>query len=241
VKGSDPSAAPLRPGVRPLSVPRRLLAPLLFFAALSGCVAVNYPRAGATLDVPAGHSLVFGHIALSADGQDLRPFSSTGAVPPHVGPALHLWLLRLGPRRISPALAVEPDGSFWWTFEPGDYALIVNTHEVSSAEASDLDRQDMQVLALLRVPESAAAYAGDLELRAAHVSIDTRLQMQYDLAGATVVDRYAARTAELAARFPGTRLAPVPSLMCAGPGMPAFDDADLFDHGRAMLDGGCRD
>jgi hypothetical protein len=218
---------------------RLLLALLLCALAPAACTTVEYPRAGRALDLPAGHSLLFGRITLSSHGQDLRPFSPLGAAPPAVGPELHLWLLRLGPRLVTPELAVDRDGAFWWMVEPGDYALVGNRHQLSSEEASDLDRQDMRVLALLRVPHGAVAYAGDLELTAAQVTLDAGLQTAYEFWSATVVDRHDEAAATLFERFPGSRVGALRSLMCAGGHIPSFQDADLFRRGRELLDRGC--
>jgi hypothetical protein len=97
-------------------------------------------------------------------------------------------VLRLEPRRVSPELQLEQDGSFRGWLKEGDYALIGNRHALAAAATSDLERQDMHVVALLRVPSNAiAAYAGVLVLVVKGPVVDLQhLQTDYEFGEARV-------------------------------------------------------
>jgi hypothetical protein len=97
-------------------------------------------------------------------------------------------VLRLEPRRVSPELQLEQDGSLRGCLKEGDYALIANRHALAANGTSDLERQDMHVVALLRVPSNAiAAYAGVLVLVVKGRVVDLQhLQTDYEFGEARV-------------------------------------------------------
>lgn len=208
-------------------------------ALATGCVvSVGYPRPGQPVAAREGQTLVFGSIRAFSDGAEYRPWDPTSLVEV----PLYLALLRLGPRHVAPGLRPLADGSFYWWLPPGDYALIGNPRDPYAEGTSDLQMQDMHVLALLRVPASQApAYAGELHLELASPDMHGTGKMSYGFGERRVDDDMAAATGKFSRRFGAAADAPAASLMCAGEAVPAFDDPRLFERGRALLDAGCRD
>lgn len=208
-------------------------------ALLAGCfIDVRSPEPGDPLVAPAGKTLVFGRVqVVSEDGREYRPWDPV-AVP---SPELHLMLLRLGPREVAPGMPFREDGRFHWWLSPGDYALLGNPHDVYAANGTDAERQDMNVLALLRVPAgSTASYAGDLEVTIVDVDVHGNLSMHLRFGGTRVEDRRDEALEALGQLFGAPAQAPVVTLMCTGEAVPAFNDPQLFPRARAMLDAGCR-
>ncbi len=204
----------------------------------AGCITtVDYPRAGHPVAAREGQTLVFGRIRLFADHTEYRPWDPTSitTVP------IYLALLRLGPRSVAPGLTPLADGRFYWWLPPGDYALVGNPRDVYAAGLSDLQRQDMHVLALLRVPESRApVYAGELRLDVAVPVLHGVGRLEYAFGGQRVDDDIDDAEAALARRFGPPADPPVASLMCAGGNVPSFDDPRLFERGHSLLDDACR-
>ena len=214
------------------------LATVFMLVLLTGCVTVNSPRPGQALNPRAGQTLVFGRIRLLSDGTEYRPWDPAT----EFGPTVYLALLRLGPRRVAPGPPVEKDGCFYWWLPPGDYAVIGNRHDVYAERTTDAQRQDMKVLALLRVPGGVtAAYAGELVLELESVETDRRQRTNYDFGRERVYDRRDEALVELDRLLGPLPEAPDATLMCAGPGLPGFSDPALFSRGRALLDAGCAD
>jgi hypothetical protein len=219
-----------------MSRPARLFCVGLL-ALLAACVGLEAARPGQAILPRAGHTLVFGRIRVMADGTEYRPWDPASVATPEP----YLALLRLGPRRVAPGPPLREDGSFYWWLPPGDYALIGNRHDVLSGRGSDLQRQDMQVLALLRVPDAVvASYAGELVLELASIDIRRDLRVEFDFGRQHVVDEMVAAAAELQRLFGPPVEPPVVHLMCAGAVVPAFTDPGLFDRGHTLLDAGCR-
>lgn len=224
-----------RPGpIRPSACGLATLA--LAAVLLAGCVVVEVPRAGQPIEARAGKVLVYGRVRLFNGTEEYRPWAASSVL----GPELHLWLLRLGPRRISPELPLEADGSFRWWLDAGDYALIGSRQEGPWSEVSNPGVPDFDVLSLLRVPEGAlAAYAGELRVQALSVVRDEHMHTQYDLGPAEVrSDPEAARLA-LERAFGPLSQPPASAPLCAGELVPGFSDPDLATRGRTLLDRGC--
>jgi hypothetical protein len=213
-------------------------AALASLVILASCVTIDYPQPGRPIELRKGEALVFGRVRLFDDNHEYFPWRATNVS----GPELHLWLLRLAPRSLSPELQLEPDGSFRAWLKTGDYALIANRHAIAASYTSDLERQDMEVLALVRVPPNViAAYAGVLEVAIGGRVTDLHhLQTNYEF-GAT---RASAEPLSVAQESIEKTLGPLPgspvvSLFCTGDGVPGFYDADLSTRGRSLLDRGC--
>lgn len=203
---------------------------------LIGCVTVNSPRPGQALSPRVGQTLVFGRVRLVSDEAEYYPWDPASLF----GPQVWLALLRLGPRRIAPGPPVEEDGRFYWWLPPGDYAVIGNRHDVYAERTTDVQRQDMEVLALLRVPGGVtAAYVGELVLELEAVETDHQQRTTYVFGRKRVRDRRDEALAELDRLFGPLPEAPGDSLMCAGPGVPDFRDSTLFSRGRGLLDANC--
>ncbi len=208
----------------------------LVLVLLSGCVAVGLPQPGRALTPRAGQTLVFGRVRLLSDGTEYRPWDPAT----EYGPQVYLALLRLGPRRVALSPPLEEDGRFYWWLPPGDYAVVGNRHDVYAERTSDTQVQDMQVLALLRVPdEITAVYVGELVLELESVETNRRLQTTYDFGREQVRDQRDEALVQLHRLFGPLQEAPGVSLMCAGPDLPGFDNSALFRRGRALLDAGC--
>jgi hypothetical protein len=213
-----------------------LLAAALSLGSLAGCIAVDSPGPGEPLVIRSDAGMVFGRIRVQSGGFEYRPWD-----PFEVNvPQPYLALLRLGPRRISPGPPIEEDGWFYWQLPPGDYAVIGNSHDFYGERTPYSRIQDMVVLALLRVPAAALpAYAGELLLEIEFDNPTDRRRGAYEFGSERVRDRRDEALAELQRLFgslPGT---PGVSLMCAGPDVPSFNDPELFNRGRALLDAGC--
>jgi len=203
---------------------------------LIGCVTIGSPQPGRALSPRTGQTLVFGRIRLVSGTTEYRPWDPVT----EFGPQVYLVLLRLGPRRVAPGPPVEKDGRFYWWLPPGDYAVIGNRHDVHAERTTDAQRQDMEVLALLRVPGGiTAAYVGELVLELESVETDRRQRTTYDFGRERVYDRWDEALVELDRLFGPLPEAPDASLMCAGPDLPGFSDPALFSRGRALLDAGC--
>jgi hypothetical protein len=225
------------PGDRDMNRATLRLACAGLLALLTACVSVEAARPGKAIEPRPGKTLVFGRIRVFADGREYRPWDPASLITP----VPYLALLRLGPRRIAPGMPLRNDGSFYWWLPAGDYALIGNGHDVLSGRSSDLERQDMQVLALLRVPaDVVASYAGALVLEFASIDVHRDQRVEYDFGRERVDDERVAAEAELQRLFgaPAGQLAV--RLMCAGAGLPAFTDPRLFERGHALLDADCR-
>jgi hypothetical protein len=205
---------------------------------LTACVTVDYPRPGQPIEARAGEALVFGRVRVLDDSREYFPWRAASVL----GPELHLWFLRLEPRGVSTELQFEPDGSFRGWLEAGDYALVANRHEVTAKETSDAERQDMRVVALLRVPSDAvAAYAGVLVLLVQAGAVDLQqLQTDYEFGGSRVTaEPLSVAQASLEQTFGPLPRSPVQSPWCAGDAIPGFHDVDLATRGRRLLDNGC--
>lgn len=207
-------------------------------ALLAGCfIDVRSPDPGKPLAVPAGRTLVFGRVQVLSDaGREYRPWDPADLVSPE----LHLMLLRLGPREVAPGMPFRQDGRFHWWLAPGDYALLGNRHDVFATRTTDVERQDMTVLALLRVPAGAAAsYAGDLRITAVDVDVHGNLSVHFDFGGTRVEDRRDEARTAFRQLFGTPATTPVVTLMCAGEAVPGFNDPQLFARARSLLDAGC--
>lgn len=208
---------------------------MLVLVALASCVTVEYPDRGLRITPRAGHALVFGRVQFFDEaGREYFPWSLNP-----LAPQLHLWLLRLDPRRVSPELNFASDGTFGAWIEAGDYALVGSRRPVGG---SMQEMQDKFVVALLRVPADAVAvYAGDLVLTA-HVSafVIAELEPDYAIVGSHVsADDLRSAQERLERQFGVLPEAPAVSTWCAGKEVPGFDDPDLITHGRSLLEAGC--
>lgn len=205
---------------------------------LAGCFFdVGSPQPGKAFVAPEGKTLVCGRIRV-VDEHDVeyRPWDPAAIIAPE----LHLMLLRLGPREVAPGMPFRADGRFYWWLSPGDYALVGNRHDVHSAGTSDAQMQDMEVLAVLRAPAgTAASYAGDLVIELDDVVTHDLPAMRFIFGRATVVDQREDAFAALEGLFGPLPAAPAVKLMCAGAGVPEFNDPGLFAGARALLDAGC--
>jgi len=207
-------------------------------AILTACVAIDYPRPGQPIEPRAGEALVFGRVRLFDDTREYFPWRATSVL----GPELHLWLLRLEPRSVSPELQLEQDGSFRGWLKAGDYALIANRHVIAANTTSDLERQDMHVVGLLRVPSNVvAAYAGVLVIVTKAGAVDLQhLQTDYAFGETRVyADPLSIAQDSLEQAFGPLPRSPAVSLWCTGDELPGFQDTDLATRGRNLLDRGC--
>ena len=205
---------------------------------LAACVTIDYPQPGQAIEPRAGEALVFGRVRFFDETHEYFPWRATSVL----GPELHLWLLRLQPRGVSPEMQLEPDRSFRGWLKAGDYALVANRHAVSGAGTSDPERQDMEVVALLRVPSGAVeAYAGTLVLVVRAGAVDLQhLQALYEFGETRVsADPPSIAQESLEQAFGPLPRPPVVSLWCTGDELPGFSDADLAVRGRSLLDRGC--
>jgi hypothetical protein len=213
-------------------------AALAALVVLASCVTIDYPQPGRPIKPRNGETLVFARVRLFDDSHEYFPWSATN-IP---GPELHLWLLKLESRRVSPELQLEPDGSFRGWLKAGDYALIANRHAVTASYTSDLERQDMEVLALLRVPPNdIAAYAGILEIELRGGVVDLHhLQTDYEFGAArTSAEPLGVAQESLEEIFGPLPRAPGVSLFCTGDDLPDFHDPQLSPRGRSLLNRGC--
>jgi len=204
----------------------------------AGCFFnVGSPRPGGAFVAPEAKTLVCGRIRVVDEHDvELRPWDPAAILAPD----LHLMLLRLGPREVAPGMPFHADGRFYWWLSPSDYALVGNRHDVHSAGTSDAQMQDMEVLAVLRVPPGAAvSYAGDLVIELDDVVMHDLLAMRFSFGRIIVVDRRKEAFAALEGLFGPLPPAPAVTLMCAGAQVPEFNDPGLFAAARALLDAGC--
>jgi hypothetical protein len=210
------------------------LAVALALAALWGCVAVTYQRAGRRITPRAGQTLVFGRVRFFHDGREFFPWNVTLA-PSGVATRTerHLWLLRLGRRAVSAELHPDADGSLAIWLGSGDYALLGST-ELQTWGAPPYD-----VIALFRVPAGpVAAYTGDLTLKTeshegaylshAELGETSVILLPIEIARVTLEQRLGT--------LPD---APVLSPWCAGELLPGFNDSKLATRGKELLDRSC--
>jgi len=206
----------------------------LALAALSGCVAVTYQRAGQHITPRSGQVLAFGRVRFFHDGREFFPWSVSLA-PSGVATDTerHLWLLRLGHRAVSAEVHPDPDGSLAIWLASGDYALLGSTQLLSAGVAP------YEVMALVRVPAGAvAAYVGDLTMTTEthegwHVS-----RGELGDASVTVLPIDVARVT-LEQRLGTLPEAPVLSPWCAGEQLPGFTDSNLATRAKELLASAC--
>jgi hypothetical protein len=210
------------------------LAAVLALAAVSGCVAVTYQRAGEHITPRAGQTLVFGRLRFFHDGREFFPWSVSLA---QSGVATrterHVWFLRLGRRAVSAEVHPDPDGSLAIWLASGDYALLGSTQVLTSGSPP------YEVAALFRVPAGpVATYVGELTMtteshEGAHLSYtelgETSVTLlPIDIARATLEQRLGTLPE-----------APALSPWCAGEHLPGFHDSKLAARGKELLDSGC--
>ncbi|MBM5812364.1 MAG: hypothetical protein FJ191_10435 [Gammaproteobacteria bacterium] len=106
------------------------------------------------------------------------------------------------------------------------------------ADAAAAEMQDMQVLALLRVPAAMpASYAGDLVINIVTGGLQLRdLAVSYEFRDARVNDRRDEARRELERLYGPLPGRPAIRLMVAGPETPAFRDPELAGRARQLLD-----
>lgn len=105
----------------------------LALAALPGCVAVSYPRAGEQITPRAGQTLVFGRLRFFHDGREFFPWNvGLGQSGVATRTERHVWLLLLGRRAVSAEVHPDPDGSLAIWLASGDYALLGSTQLLTS-------------------------------------------------------------------------------------------------------------
>jgi hypothetical protein len=207
----------------------------LALAAACACVTVTYPRPGRSVTPRAGEALIFGRLRFFYDGSEFFPWE-VKLMPTAAGlhTERHLWLLRLGRRAVSAEAHPDEDGSLAVWLAPADYALLGSTRVMAAGSAA------YEVVALLRVPAGpVAAYAGELSMNTgksaegAHVS--------YSEFGVTSVELQPIEIARatLEQRLGTLPQPPVVSPWCAGNDLPAFDDPQLANRARQLLDRGC--
>jgi hypothetical protein len=207
----------------------------LALAAACSCVTVTYPRPARSVTPRAGETLIFGRLRFFYDGSEFFPWE-VKLIPTAAGlhTERHLWLLRLGRRAVSAELHPDEDGSLAVWLAPADYALLGSTQLMTAGSAA------YEVVALLRVPAGpVAGYAGELSIKTeksaegGHVS--------YGEFGVTSVERQPIEIARatLEQRLGTLPEPPVVSPWCVGNDLPAFDDPELANRARDLLDRGC--
>jgi hypothetical protein len=212
------------------------LAVALALAALWGCVAVRYQRAGQHITPRAGQTLLFGRVRFFHDGREFFPWNvSLGQSGVATRTERYLWLLRLGRRAVSAELHPDPDGSLAIWLASGDYALLGSIERLTAGAAP------YEVVALFRVPAGpVAAYAGELTMTTEthegwHVSYS-----ELGRISVTVLPIDIARVA-LERRLGTLPEAPARSPWCAGEHLPGFNDSRLATRAKGLLDRGCAD
>lgn len=205
-------------------------------ALLSGCLALTPLPEHRPLVPRAGQGVVFGHIAVTADGVAVPPanpgadWSATGLA---ARPELRLYLERLAPRAVTlpPVLGT---GLFAWSLEPGDYLLLALPDEDASALPA---AQRFRPVAALRVPPGGPWCVGNLEVAAAGTVIVDRKPLRIDptVERATVLDRCPETSQEVATRYAALTSVVEARLMVAVDDL-AFDNPLLFDEVRHRLD-----
>lgn len=208
-------------------------------ALLASCfVDVETPRPGGLPVAPDGKVLVFGRVrTLGDDDVEYRPWSRS----PEPAPALHLMLLRLGPREVAPGMPFAIDGRFYWWLSPGDYAVVGNPHDVYAEATSSLQMQDMHVLSVFRVPRAEApVYVGELVVELQDVDVHSNMTVHFAFGRTLVADRLDEALEAFSRSFAAPPVAPRVLLMCAGEEVPAFSDPGLFAKSARLLDANCR-
>lgn len=217
---------------------RQLLA-LLCCLPLVACVSVESASRGKPIEARSGQGLVFGRIlVVGPDGEVYFPQGSgVASLLSLTPPEPRLNLMGLGPSggrswATSP-LTVDSDGLFAAWVPAGYYALL-------TMSPGDNDEQDVDTVALLRVPaEAVAVYTGDLYIEVEITSFGWKdLSVLYEVRGAYVVEGPLSDDQEvLEQRYGPLPSPPAISLWCTG-------DTRTLDpgnaHNRALLDRGCR-
>jgi hypothetical protein len=197
----------------------------------SGCVSIHYQRPGSHIDPRAGETLVFGRVRFFHDGREFFPWSATLFPPGNT--ERHMWLLRMGRRAVSAEVRPDPDGSLAIWLAGGDYALLGSTQLLTSGAPP------YEVVAIFRVPQGAvAAYLGELDVsteshEGGHLSYG---EIGYKSVTLLPID-VARVTLEQRLGVPPEPL--VSSPWCAGDHLPGFDDPELANRARELLDRGC--
>lgn len=205
----------------------------VLLAFVAACVGVTYPGSGSRVIERPGETLVFGRVRFFHHGREYFPWGpDLGSVLFRSALERHLWLLRIGPRAVSAELHPDDDGSLAIWLKPGDYALL------GSTELPEAGTAPFEVVALLRVPTGAAAYAGEIVFSTVALEGGHWQSGQFGAKTVTVPPVAPAR-ATLERRIGALPAEPVVSAWCAPADLPRFQDADLFARGRRMLDAGC--
>ncbi len=206
----------------------------LALAAACACVTVTYPHSGQSIAPRAGETLMFGRLRFFHDGSEFFPWE-VKLIPTAAGlhTERHLWLLRLGRRAVSAEVHPDGDGSLAVWLAPADYAVLGSLHATTTASAA------FEVVALLRVPAgSVAAYAGELSMKTASHEGGYLSFGEFGVKSVELQPIEIAR-ATLEQRLGTLPERPVVSPWCTGDGLPRFDDPDLANRARRLLDGGC--
>jgi hypothetical protein len=206
----------------------------LALAAVCACVTITYPRPARSISPRTGETLVFGRLRFFHDGSEFFPWE-VKLIPTAAGlhTERHLWLLRLGRRAVSAELHPDEDGSLAVWLAPADYALL------GSLDATPTGPAAFEVVALLRVPAGhVAAYAGEFSMKT-----ESR-EGGYLSSGEFGVKSLELQPIEIARAALEQRLGtlpeqPVVSPWCAGDGLPRFNDPDLANRAKQLLDGSC--
>lgn len=214
-----------------------LAAVMLCLLAAAACVDVRYVSPGDRIEPQADQSLVFSRIRFVHDGQEYYPwkislFSEllTALLPQREA---HFWLLRLDRRAVSGELHPDEDGSLAIRLAPGDYALVGTDQPIESAGSY------REVVALLRVPGGDPfVYSGDLTFTTQYREGWSAQHGQFGTAAVTSAPPQQA-TESIEAKYGPLPGALTRSPWCVGPEVPEFDDADLAERARQLLDRGC--
>lgn len=208
----------------------------LVLAALPGCVDVRYQRPGQHITPRAGKTLVFGRLRFFHDGREFFPWKVTlVAAPAGTNTERHLWLLRLGQRAVSAEVHPDKDGSLAIWLASGDYALLGSTEAMASGPAA------FEVVAVFRVPAGTiATYAGDLTMKTESHEDGYVSYSEFGTKSVEMPPIELAR-ATLEQKF-GTLPEPlIVSAWCVGDTLPDFNDGNLANRARELLDRGCHD
>lgn len=208
---------------------------------LVSCMGIAVPRQGQPLPTGPDSHIVFGRAAIMA-GDRLVPPTNPGTdwtdTGPGPRPELSVYLLRLSPRRVARPV-FSGSGEFYWSLAPGDYLLIGSPAEdVGEPEVS----QRHWPLAALRVPaEPGIVCAGRLtiEVETHSVALEPGLSVNFGLGGVSVADDCQDAVKLLESRFGPVAAEPARSLLVAA-GHLSFEDPDLFESARTLLDGANR-